>query len=225
MLHSEEESTLIFCWNCGAAQVMLSEELQELAETQRSEFAASSQGLQPAAGGGTLTQVPDLLVLWKSMIAIAAAVSAALSVVSVILPPLELLAWMAPALVLASYAARHRETILTAAVGARVGLVCGIFGAFGLALATAVQMLILRFGLHRGGDFDANMAAVLAQTKLRVAAQSGAEPAAFFNRFAVPEFRAGFFLASLGLVTAILLALSTAGGAFAGFIRSRTPRR
>jgi len=227
VLHVEDEGTLIFCWNCGAAQVTLSEELQEQAASQRSDDAVSGQNPSGYASGtgvrdeASANQPPDLLVVWKSAIRIAAAVAAALSVASILLPPLELLAWMAPAIVLAIYCARHRETRITTGVGARVGLVCGILTCFGITIATAAQMLVLRFGLHKGNEFQANMDTVLNQAKTQAIAQSGQAAAAFFNQLSVPEFRAGFFLAGLGLLTAILLILSTAGGAFSGFMRSR----
>jgi len=227
VLHIEDEGSLTFCWNCGAAQVTLSEELQEQAAAQHSEANVLAQNPSGYASGtgvrdeNPANQPPDLLVVWKSAIRIAAAVAAALSVASILLPPLELLAWMAPAIVLSIYGARHRETRITAAVGARIGLVCGILTCFGITIATAAQMLVLRFGLHKGNEFQANMDAVLAQTKTQAMAQSGAAAAAFFNQFSIPEFRAGFFLAGLGLLTTALLVLSTAGGAFSGFMRSR----
>jgi predicted RNA-binding Zn-ribbon protein involved in translation (DUF1610 family) len=227
VLHIEDEGSLIFCWNCGAAQVTLSEELQEQAATQRSDAAASAQNPSGYSSGtgvrdeNPANQPQDLLIIWKSVIRTAAAVAAVLSVASILLPPLELLAWMAPAIVLAIYCARHRETRITAGVGARIGLVCGILTCLGITIATAAQMLVLRFGLHKGDQFQASMDAVLAQTKTQAVAQSGAASTAFFSQFSIPEFRAGFFLAGLGLLTAVLLVLSTAGGAFSGFMRSR----
>jgi len=227
VLHIEDEGTLIFCATCGAPQVTLSEELQEQAAAQRSDAIVSAQNPSGYASGtgvrdeAPANQPPDLLVVWKSAIRIAAAVAAALSVASILLPPLELLAWMAPAIVLAIYSTRHRETRITAGVGARVGLVCGILTCFGITLATAAQMLVLRFGLHKGDEFQANMDAVLTQAKNQAVAQSGQAAAGFFNQLSIPEFRAGSFLAGLGLLTLILLVLSTAGGAFSGFMRSR----
>ena len=226
VLHSEDEGTLIFCWNCGAAQVTLSEELQELAATQRSEFAASSQPLEASAGsgsGGNLVQVPDLQVIWKAAIAIAAAVAAGISVLAGFVPGLSFLAWMGPAIVLAIYSARHRETRITAAVGARVGLVCGIFSGFGICVAAAVRML----SLHRGHGIMAEMTPGLLQAKARIAAQSGqaAADAVVNPMLKLPEFHAGLLLFTLAFCVAVLLALSTAGGAFAGFVRSRTKQR
>jgi hypothetical protein len=227
VLHVEDDGSLIFCWNCGAPQVTLSEELQELALAQRDaanrdEGAPESEAERAAR---LAAQPPDLLVAWKSVIRIAAAAAAALSVVSVLIPPLELLAWTVPAVVLAIYCSRHRETRITTAVGARIGLVCGILTSFGMTVATAAQMLALRFGLHKGYEFDNAINTTLAQVKAQVLAQSGADAAAKLNQFGIPEFRVGLFLAGLGMLTVVLLALSIAGGAFSGYMRSRAPAR
>ncbi len=223
MLHIEDAGTLVFCWNCGAPQVTLSEELLDQAAAQKSQFEAAAQSSEGASNpaAGAEDQPPDLLMIWKAAIVIAAIVAAAISLLSVLLPPLELLAWMAPAIALSIYSSRYKQTHITTGIGARLGLVCGVFCGFGLTIATAAQMLVLRYGLHRGEEFTASMDAVLAHSKAQVVAQSGPAAALFFNQFAIPEFRAGFFLAGLGLVTTMLLVLSTAGGAFAGFMRSR----
>jgi len=225
VLHIEDAGTLVYCWNCGAPQVTLSEELLDQAAAQKSQFEAAAQSpdgsLNPTPGVEGQPQPPDLLMIWKAAIVIAAIVAAGISVLSVILPPLELLAWMAPAIALSIYSSRYKQTHITTGIGARLGLVCGVFCGFGLTIATAAQMLVLRYGLHRGDEFTASMDAVLAHSKAQVVAQSGPAAAVFFNQFSIPEFRAGFFLAGLGLVTTMLLVLSTAGGAFAGFMRSR----
>ena len=208
---------------------MLSEELQEQAQAQRNDAAAERgedrQESEAERAARLAAQPPDLLVVWKSIIRIAAAVAAGLSVISILIPPLELLAWTVPAIVLAIYCARHRETRITTAVGARIGLVCGILTSFGMTVATAAQMLALRFALHKGGEFDDSVNTKLAQIKAQVLAQSGAEAAARLSQFSVPEFRVGLFLAGLAMLTVLLLVLSTAGGAFSGYMRSRTPAR
>jgi hypothetical protein len=222
VLHVEDEGTLVFCWNCGAAQVTLSEELQELGEAQRAEFAAASQ--LPADGdSGSMLQVPDLLVLWKPMIGIAAIVAVALSVISVILPPIELLSWMAPGVVLAIYASRHRQTYITAGVGARVGLVCGVLVSFGMTASFAVFMLIERYGPHHGIAFD-QMWQKLQEQKPNFVAEYGqaAANAAIDPFVRLSEFHAGFIIAMIGFLVAIVVLLSIAGGALAGFVRSRT---
>jgi len=221
VLHIEDEGALIYCWNCGAAQVTLSEELQEQAAAQRAEASG-----QPPAGVTReeyiASQPPDLLVVWKSVIRITAAVAAALSVLCLVLP-LHLIAWMSPSIVMAIYCSRHRETQITAAVGARIGLVCGILCSFGITLAETLQLLTLRFVLHQSTAIDATILQSLVQAKARVVAQSGqaaADPV-FNPLLNVPEFRVGFFLFLLLFAITVLLVLSTASGAFSGFMRSR----
>ena len=229
VLHAEDEGTLIYCWNCGAAQVRLSEELQEQAAAQQQSDAAAAS----LASDGTpetdadkavrlAAQPPDLLVVWKSVIRIAAVVAIVLSVICIALP-LQFLAWMAPSVVLAIYCSRHRETHITTAVGARIGLLCGILSAFGIGIAEVAQLLVLRYGFHKGSEFDATINPALLEAKARAVAQSGQAAAdSIFNPLlTVPEFRVGFFLFLIAFGTAILLVLSTASGAFSGFMRSR----
>jgi len=201
--------------------VTLSEELREQAESQ-----AAGIDVLAAAGQNPTSYAPgpgDLLMLWRPAITIAAIVTAGLSLLAAALPPLELLSWMAPAMVLSIYSSRHRETQITAAVGARVGVVCGIFTAFGISLAMALRMLAQRFIQHRPSDIGANMDQLLAQSKAQALAQLGAAGAAPYDRLlSSPEFHAGFFLSAIGMGSMFLILLSVAGGAFAGFIRSRT---
>lgn len=215
LLHTEDEGSLFFCWNCGAPQVTLSEELLEQAEQQ----------IQDAAGEQTPSAPPiadPSAVNWKAVIVIAMMVAGAISAISIVLPPFELLAWLAPSVVLAIYASRHRQTRITGGLGARIGLICGILTSLGMTVASTVQMLLQRYGLHRMVEFDTGMNSMMSQAKVRAIEQSGQASAGFFDLIlTVPEFRAGFVLAGLAMVTAMLLVLSTAGGAFAGFVRSR----
>jgi predicted RNA-binding Zn-ribbon protein involved in translation (DUF1610 family) len=216
LLHTEDEGSLFFCWNCGAPQVTLSEELLEQAEQQIQNATASEQtaSAPPIADPSAAN--------WKAIIVIAMMVAGAISAISIVLPPFELLAWLAPSVVLAIYASRHRQTRITGGLGARIGLICGILTSLGMAVITTTQMLILRYGLHRMAEFEANVNSIMLEAKARAIEQSGQASAGFFDLIlTVPEFRAGFILMSLAAVVAMLLVLSTAGGAFAGFVRSR----
>ena len=216
LLHAEDEGTLFFCWNCGAPQVTLSEELLEQAEQQIQDASASEH---PA----NTTPIADpSAVNWKAAIVIAMMVAGVISAISIVLPPFELLAWLAPSVVLAVYASRHRQTRITGGLGARIGLICGILTSLGVVLITTGQMLIQRYGLHKMSEFETNVNSIILDTKARTLEQSGQAAADFFNLLlTVPEFRVGFFLTSIAMGIAMLLVLSTAGGAFAGFVRSR----
>lgn len=225
----DDENSLIFCYNCGAPQVTISEELLEQAQKAQS-VALDSNGerveTEAERAARIAAQPPDLQVVWKSIIRIAAIVSGVISLICLVLP-LEILAWLAPGIVLSVYCARHRETKITTAVGARIGLICGILCAFGITVAKTVQMLIARFGLHQGGTLDATLVQAIGQAKARAVAQSGqAAASAIFNPLLnVPEFRVGFYMFAVLSGVAILLALSIASGAFSGFMRSRRPAR
>jgi hypothetical protein len=216
VLHFEDHGTLVFCWNCGAPQITLSEELLDQAEQQVQDAAAGAQG-------SSTVQIQDpSAVNWKAAIHIALIVAGALSAIAMLVPPAEMLAWLAPSIVLALYASRNRQTRITTGLGARIGLLCGVLCSLGLMLITALQMLVLRFGIHGMAEMEANMNSVMLEAKTRAVAQSGQAAASIFDLFlTAPEFRAGFFLAGLAMVAAILMVLSTAGGAFAGFVRSR----
>jgi hypothetical protein len=229
VVHIEEDGTLVFCGNCGAPQVTVSEELLEQAQRATAAMAEHSGErveTETERVARIAAQPPDLLVVWKSVIRIAAVVAGIISVICIVLP-MWILAWLAPGIVLGIYCGRHRETSITAAVGARIGLICGILCAFGITVAETAQLFILRFGLHRGASFDSTLTQALLLAKVNAAARSGAAATdAFFTPLlTIPEFRVGYFLSVILLGVAILLVLSIASGAFSGFMRSRKALR
>ena len=194
----------------------LSEELLEQAAQQVQD---ASAGTQTAAA---MPAADPLAVNWRAVIVIALMVTGGISIVSIPLPPFELLAWLAPSIVLAIYASRHRQTRITGGLGARIGLLCGILTSLGMAIITTAQMLLQRYGLHGMAAFEANMNSVISDAKGQATGPSAQAAADFFNLIlTVPEFRAGFVLTGLAMIMVILLVLSTAGGAFAGFVRSK----
>jgi hypothetical protein len=154
-------------------------------------------------------------------------VAGGLSLLSLLLPAVTLLVWMwaplAPSVVLWIYASRNRQVRVNRRIGQRIGIICGLLIVTGLAVANAVELDVARFGIHHMQDFDANVNNALAQMKAQVIAQSGQQGAEMFNTLNVPEFRAGFFLTGFAMLSSIVLVLSTAGGALAGFMQSRKP--
>jgi hypothetical protein len=171
-------------------------------------------------------QPPDLLIQWKAVLRVTVIVCAVVSMICLVLP-FEVMAWLAPSIVLGIYSARHRETQITASMGARIGLVCGVLCAFGITVTKAVQMLVVRFALHQGGTLDTMLTQQIVQAKARAVAQSGAAAAAtiFDPLLNVPEFRVGFYLAAIFFGCLVLMALSTLSGAFSGYMRSRRALR
>lgn len=221
-LHIPEEGALFYCMHCGAPQIVLSEELREqAAEARRLE----QQHARTPAGASEHSHPRSRGVAWKRVIVFSAAVAGVLAAVTVALPILDVLVWawapVAPAIVLSLYIARSRHTEISAAVGARIGLVCGAFLVLGITTVNSLLLLSLRLS-SRGAQFDSALATVLAQTRARLLAQSGAQATDILNLLNIPEFRAGFFLAGFAALSMLILLLSIAGGALAGAMRGRS---
>ena len=166
---------------------------------------------------------------WKTAIRCAAAVAgigAALSLVAMrvdVLSPVSLVWIMSASLItLGLYQKRRPAAWVDVGVGARIGLVVGICLALGLGTAMAGAGLVRRYGLHSMGNFDAQMAEQI-QTLQKTIQQQPVTPATagmvkFVNS---PEMRAGLMLTTFAMATAVLVVLSTLGGAFAGLLRAR----
>ena len=228
VVHIEDETSLVYCGNCGAPQVTVSEELREQAAQAAASLAPSGERpeTEDERTARIAAQPPELLSQWKSVLRIAVVVCGAISLVCMALEGVELLSWLAPGIVLAVYSSRHRETQITASMGARIGFLCGILCAFGITVAKTVQMLVARYALHQGGTLDSILTQQLAQAKERAVAQSGPLAASYFDPLLhVPEFRVGFMLLGILFVCLILMALSTLSGAFSGYMRSRRALR
>jgi len=78
--------------------------------------------------------------------------------------------------------------------------------------------LVAHFALHSMGSFDAQ---IKEQVQQSIQKSSTPVPADMLGFIASPEFRAGIMLAGFAIVSALLLLLSTLGGAFAGLLRMR----
>ncbi len=210
------DSSLLFCWNCGAPQVILSEELKAQADQIGQPVADANA---PAADT-PLTPAPadPTAIHWKSIIVATASAAVIFTFISLVLPPLALLM---PPLVLAYYASRHRHTRFTASLGARAGLLCGLFTSFGISLLVSLTFVTLRAS-HQMARFDSFLDALLLQFKQQTIEKSGAAAASLLNPFfTVPEFRVGFCLTEFAFLMSLLLIAMIASGAFTGFLRSR----
>jgi hypothetical protein len=228
VLHREDEGALVFCWNCGAPQVQLSEELREQIDQQISTQAAAANPpsepiLQPIA--------PSNAIVWSGAIqcaGLAGAVAAALTLLSFALPPVTLLSFFwfisAPIVVLGVYSSRFRQTRITTGFGARLGLLTGL----GILIATTTLNIIgidlQRFVFHSTAEVDLQLANIFAQMHTSITASSSPASKAALDMLTIPEFRVGILLGSIAICITIYLAFSAAAGAFAGYHRSRTPR-
>ncbi len=227
VLHLEDETTLVFCYNCSAPQVRLSAELLEEAEAQRM---AVTQ--QPAAANAAQPGfVPPVLNRWTGAIqcaALAGAVAAALTLISFAVPPVELLTvlWVvsAPIVVLGVYAGRFQNTRITAGFAARLGILCGLAILACLFSLDTVRLCLDRSVFHATAELDTQLATLFAQQDAMVRTTLGdAQSAPGRQLLQVPEFRAGILLCSFAMLSAVYILYSAAAGAFAGLLRSRTP--
>jgi hypothetical protein len=225
VLHVEDEGSLVFCWNCGAPQVRLSEELLEQAELQ---LAARDASQNNAGEPAPRVTTP----VWRGAIqcaALAGAIAGVLTLVSFAYPPVVLLSWLwaigAPIVVLGVYSSRFRLTRITPGFGARLGLLSALAILLAsLALNTAA-LLLARFAFHASGKIDTSMNTVFAQLRTNTQAQSGAAAAPLLNLLSVPEFRIGLLLTSAAIFLVLYLVYSALAGVFAGYLRSRAPAR
>ena len=198
----------------------LSEDLLARAEAQS---AASGTSEAEAA---SITARPQVWAVALRCIGLASLIAAGLFLLSTVFGPLLLFAllWVlaSPVVVLGLFQARSPLSRITMGFGARVGLVTGLAMATVGSLFITTVMLVLRYATHSMAAFDAQTTDRIAQLRLQAAAQQpGAPLPPLFAMLDVPEFRAGLMMAGLGFSICILLGLTTAGGAFAGALRSQ----
>ena len=209
-----------FCPHCGTPQLYLSLENQ-----------SPETGGEPPAGTpgapstGALPPPRPQQVDWKMAIRCAvtvAAVAGALCLGAIRLPVLApaILLWILSGslITLGLYQTRRPMAWMDASVGARIGVVVGLCLAVGLAIPMAVAGVVARFALHSMGGFDAQLAVILERVIQRSTTPFPPEALQLVHS---QEFRAGYILFCFAVVAVFLLVLSTAGGAFAGLLRTR----
>ncbi len=121
---------------------------------------------------------------------------------------------------------RRTSTELSAALGSRIGCVFGVFAAAIATLADAANLLITRYGLHRGAEVDARLHTAMQAGIDRVLA--GNPDAArqipwFFHFWLSPDGQAGLVLASAVLSAGSMLGFSALGGALGARWYGRRP--
>jgi hypothetical protein len=228
VIHREDEGTLVFCWNCGAPQVQLSEELREQIDQQISaQHAAANPPTEPIPQPVT----PSTAIVWRGAIqyaGLAGAVAAALSLLTFALPAVFLLFFFwfisAPIIVLGVYSSRFRLTRITTGFGARLGLLTGLAILIATTTLNTIGLVLERFIFHSTADIDVQLATLFTQMHATITATPGPAAKAALDMLAIPEFRAGILLTSIGIGLAFYLAFSATAGAFAGYLRSRSPK-
>lgn len=224
LLSDEHEGGLVFCYNCGAPQITVSEELLAEAQKQR---AVLDSGLVGSALGSHQDGV-----VWPAAIryvALAGVLAAVLSLISSALPPVALLTWFwaigAPVVVLGVYNAKIRPASLRAGFGARLGLLCGIAIFFAMSAMDVCRLVFGRFVFHRAAQIDGELALFFTQLRTTIQQQGNPAQAVVLAWLNIPENRLGLLLLMSGFVLLIYLGLSALGGAFAALLRSRSETR
>jgi hypothetical protein len=220
-LPPHDEGTLIFCAQCGAPQVLLSEELLTQVEAQAK---AAEEGAV-----GPIMREPASLVWAGALrcVGLAGAIAAVLAGLSAVVPlvgPLSLLwALISSVVVIGLFQSRFPLVPITTSFGARLGLLTGLAVTTVSSVANAIELLVRRFAMQGRGinEWDTMWNGIFAQEQATLTAQFGAAAQPLVHALDVPEFRAGFILAIIGIFIAMMLVIATAGGAFAGFVRSR----
>jgi hypothetical protein len=228
VLHREDEGSLIFCWNCGAPQVQLSEDLRDQLDQQ---ISAQHAATNPPAETIAATVAPSNAIAWPGAIqsaGLAGAVAAALALLSFALAPVALLSFFwfisAPIIVLGVYSSRFRLTRITTSFGARLGLLTGIAVLIATTTLNTIDLVLERYVFHSTNEIDGQLASAFTQMHTTISATPGPAAKAALDMLAIPEFRAGILLTSITIGLALYLAFSATAGAFAGYLRSRSPR-
>ena len=223
--HGLEPDAILFCPHCSAPQIRFPEHMREL----------PNRGSRDAHAGPTTGTVPPPQprdVDWPAALRAAGLVAggaALLTLLGMLSPLVSLIGtlWVLGCSVLAVlfYSRQRPRSALDLRAGLRIGLVTGVLTVSALGLAMALAGLVARFGLHRMGSFDEQVAQVFAAGRAQMAQrlqESGGDPALQQQYDALlgsPEVRGGFALTYLAVVAALVMLFASAGGAFAGLLR------
>jgi hypothetical protein len=217
VLHREDEGTLIFCWNCGAPQVRLSEDLLDQLQAQQT---------APTPGPSTPTVLDPAAIQWAGAIQTAALtglVALALALLTLLLPPVILFSifWFigAPIVAVGLYHARFRQSRITPAFGARLGALCSLAIELASGVVYTIVSLVARFAFHGGATFDSQLNKSFAEAAARASASPGGDPLNVTAMLNVPEYRVGLLLSGLAAFLLFYIAYSALTGAVASYLR------
>jgi hypothetical protein len=208
--------------------VQLSEELRDQIDQQ---ISAQQAAANPLAEPVPQVSSPSNSIVWRGAIqcaGLAGALAAALALLSFALPPIALLSFFwfvaAPIVVLGVYSSRFRKTRITAGFGARLGLLAALAMVIVTSAFDTIGLVLERFVFHSTAEIDTQITNLFSQMHTNFATQPGPVAKAAIDILAIPEFRAGILLTSIFLCLGLYLAYSATAGAFAGYLRSRSPR-
>ena len=208
--------------------MQLSEELRDQIDQQ---ISAQQAAANPLAEPVPALVPPSNAIVWRGAIqcaGLAGALAAAFALLSFALPPITLLSFFwfvaAPIVVLGVYSSRFRKTRITTGFGARLGLLAGLAMVLVTSAFDTIGLVLERFVFHSTAEIDTQINNLFSQMHTNFATQPGPVAKAAIDILAIPEFRAGILLASITLCLCLSLAFSATAGAFAGYLRSRSPR-
>lgn len=231
-----EDGHLVYCSNCGAPQIFLSEELQaEVAQhtedyNQRSvpqpppalAADAPSRAWRPARN----RQPWPRAVQYASL---SAGIALALGLLSLLFPPISVLmlfwAVAAPVLTVAFFIARSVAGPPTSSgFAAKLGLLTSMLVAFAGAAVSSLSLVVARFVQHDTAAFDAQLAAVFAQQRTVLLQRMGTAAQPTLDMLNIPEFRVGILLFMIATSACLYLAMSTLAAGLTGIVlRRRRP--
>ena len=208
--------------------MQLSEELRDQIDQQ---ISAQQAAANPLAEPVPALVPPSNAIVWRGAIqcaGLAGALAAAFALLSFALPPITLLSFFwfvaAPIVVLGVYSSRFRKTRITTGFGARLGLLAGLAMVLVTSAFDTIGLVLERFVFHSTAEIDTQITNLFSQMHTNFAAQPGPVAKAAIDILAIPEFRAGILLSSIFICLGLYLAYSATAGAFAGYLRSRSPR-
>lgn len=199
-----------FCPVCGAPQLRFETNLEA--------------ATHPAVSSGTAPPPRPREIDWPRAMRCAGSVAlgtAAMFAAAFFAPylglPSLLLMFGASFLTVGLYRRRSPGAVMTAGVGARLGLSTGVLLMVGIAIALSAVLLLARYRTHTMDAFDAQWRSQVTELLDRTRATSPVPPEAE-RQMQTPEFRAGSMLAGLMLLGGFLMVISVGSGAFAGSI-------
>ncbi len=231
---------LLYCSNCGAPQIFLSEELQEQTAlevqrySERTAVSPASEQEDLNTEGLSASQRRELRRKrqardgrWPMAVEyalLAGGIALALDALGFTFAPLLLIAWLwaisAPILTVGFYNNRSHSGPLTPGFAARLGLLTGLLIAVSCALMLMVDLVVVRY-VFRSGTIDTQIAEAVAQVRNNAQSQYGAASAPMIRLLGIPEFRVGFMLWMGTVSAALYLLVSVATAGVAGLLLGR----
>lgn len=223
--HAVTDESGLFCPHCGAPQILLPEYMRPEPVPEPLAITATTGAVPPP-----LPQVIDWrnALICGAAVAIVAAVLTGIGVISSFASLINFV-WVISGgvMAVALYQKRRADVLMNGRVGARIGLTAGLMVIVAIGLALSVAGVAARFGLHRMGGFDAQVAeaAQTMQTQMQASMQEQKQSREVQDKVIgmvnSPEVRAGVAVVYLGLLGGIVVLLGMGGGAFAGMLRAK----